>query len=135
MTERKPANMGFESWIDQQINKARREGAFDHLEGKGKPLADLDRPLDPDWWVKKLIKRERLDAILPDTLSLKRDVNRFLEDVRTLPTEKHVRQTVEKLNERIAHINARPAMGPPSTVAVLNVENVVKRWRQERKVA
>jgi len=135
MTERKPANVGFETWIDAQISKARREGAFDHIEGRGKPLPDLKRHNDPDWWVKKLIKREKLDAILPDTLSLKRDVTHFLEGVANLKTEEQVRSQVLKLNKRISHINARPAQGPPSTVMVLDIDAVVMKWQKQRRVA
>ena len=127
--------MEFQSWIDLQINKARKDGAFDNLEGKGKPIADLNKPLDSDWWVKKLIRRERLDAILPDTLALKRDVAKFLDDVGALKTESQVRLSVAKINERIAYANARPAQGPPSTVSVLDIDAVLRRWRSYRRVA
>ena len=67
MTERKPNSVGFESWIEAQINKARKEGAFDHIEGRGKPLPELQKPTGPNWWVNKWIQREKLNAILPDT--------------------------------------------------------------------
>ncbi|MDX6418598.1 MAG: hypothetical protein QOG28_3218, partial [Trebonia sp.] len=38
MTERKPPQMKFSTWIDQQIADAERRGVFDDLPGKGKPL-------------------------------------------------------------------------------------------------
>lgn len=38
-------------------------GEFDDLPGSGKPIPDLDRPYDPEWWAKKLIERERLRDI------------------------------------------------------------------------
>ena len=38
MTERKPPEISFASWIDQQINEAAERGAFDNLPGAGKPL-------------------------------------------------------------------------------------------------
>ena len=135
MTERKPKTVGFENWIEAQINKARRDGAFEHIEGRGKPLPGLDKPTEPNWWVNKLIKREKLQAILPDTLALKRDVSLFLEDIHSLRTEALVRQNVKALNVRIAHCNARPAKGPPSTVSTLDVEKVVSRWKSQRRVA
>ena len=135
LTERKPNSVGFETWIEAQINKARKEGAFDHIEGRGKPLPDLDKPTSPDWWVNKWIKREKLQAILPDTLALKRDVSLFLEDIQSLRSEDVVRKNVHALNVRIAHCNARPAKGPPSTVSTLDVEQVVRRWKSQRRVA
>lgn len=132
MTLRKPGNLGVESWVDQLVNKARREGAFDALEGRGEPLKQVHRNTDPDWWVKQMIRREKLDTLLPDTLSLKRDVARFLEDVHTIGSEEQVRGCVKALNERIVHVNARPAMGPPSTVVTLRVEKVLHTWRSRR---
>jgi hypothetical protein len=42
MTERKPARMDFDSWVDQQIREATERGEFDNLPGKGKPLSNLD---------------------------------------------------------------------------------------------
>lgn len=38
-------------------------GEFDDLPGAGKPIPDLDRPYDPEWWARKLIERERLRDI------------------------------------------------------------------------
>ena len=132
MTERKPQHMGFENWIEAQINKARRDGSFDHIEGRGKPLSGLNKPQEPNWWVNKLIRREKLQAILPDTLALKRDVSLFLEDIHTLKSEELVRINTAALNTRIAYCNARPAQGPPSTVSILDVERVVRRWKAKQ---
>jgi hypothetical protein len=36
MTERKPREISFTSWIDQQIAEATERGAFDNLPGAGK---------------------------------------------------------------------------------------------------
>ena len=38
MTDRKPPQMKFNTWIDQQVAEAERRGLFDDLPGKGKPL-------------------------------------------------------------------------------------------------
>ena len=38
MTERKPREISFTSWIDRQINEAQERGDFDNLPGAGKPL-------------------------------------------------------------------------------------------------
>ena len=40
MTERKPPEMTFRSWIDQQISEAAERGAFDNLPGAGKLLPE-----------------------------------------------------------------------------------------------
>ena len=60
MTERKPPGVSWESWFEEQIRQAQEEGAFENLPGAGKPLPDLEESYDPDWWVKKLIRREKV---------------------------------------------------------------------------
>ena len=40
MTQRKPLEHSFESWIEGQIRVAQEQGAFDNLPGAGKPLPD-----------------------------------------------------------------------------------------------
>ena len=43
MTERKPPETSWETWIDGQIRVATEEGAFDNLPGAGKPLPNSSR--------------------------------------------------------------------------------------------
>ncbi len=64
MTERKPAGQSWESWREELIRLAREEGAFENLPGAGKPLADLGDRYDPDWWVKRLVQREKVSMVL-----------------------------------------------------------------------
>ena len=45
---------------EDKIRAAIEEGKFDNLPGHGKPIADIDEPYDPTWWVKRWIDRERL---------------------------------------------------------------------------
>ena len=130
MTRRKPTAMAFESWIDQQIREARERGDFDNLEGRGKPLPKDDLS-DPHWWTRKMMRREGLEH-LPETLELKRDVERALASLRSLRREQAVRDLVTALNTRIEDVNRRPATGPPSTVSLLDVARVLARWRRER---
>ena len=56
MTERKPSELTFRSWIDQQIDDAARRGAFENLPGAGKPLPDRGPNADEAWlmdWVRR----------------------------------------------------------------------------------
>src|SRR5262249_55979865 len=132
MTERKPPGRSWESWLDEQIAQARAEGAFDNLEGAGKPLADLDQGDDPDWWVKKLIAREKI-SVLPPSLELLRKVEAEMARVWTLGDEADVRGRVTALNGQISRANARMAEGPASRLAILDVDAIVEDWR--RRVA
>ena len=46
---------------ENRIRDAIERGEFDNLEGAGQPL-DLDACYDPDWWIRRKIKREGLTA-------------------------------------------------------------------------
>ncbi|NDL59030.1 DUF1992 domain-containing protein [Phytoactinopolyspora mesophila] len=136
MTQRKPAGMGFESWIDRQIREAEERGEFDDLPGAGKPLTNLGRSNDEMWWIREKLEREGLstDAVLPTPLKLRKEVDQLPEIVRGLPTEDDVRAAVEEVNERIKAYWRDPSssMGPQVPVAPADVEKVVERWRAER---
>ena len=47
---------------DNRIRAAMEQGEFEHLEGAGQPLRDLDGQGDPDWWLKQKLQREQLTA-------------------------------------------------------------------------
>ena len=132
MTERKPANASFESWVDAQIREARERGEFDNLAGAGKPLASIDGHDDEMWWVKQWLKREEL-SFTPPALALRKNVEDMLESIGRLRTERAVRDVVGELNERIRHMNRIPPIeGPPSNLMPLDVEAVVARWGHQR---
>jgi hypothetical protein len=119
--------------VEAQIQKAQREGLFDDLPGQGKPLEDLDEVYDPGWWATKLVQREEI-SMLPAALEQKRRVERELERIRSMRRESDVRRALEALNAEIAKINASVTSGPSTTIAKLDVEAAVGRWRdlQER---
>jgi hypothetical protein len=131
VSPRKPAELSFESWIEQQIREARREGLFDALPGRGRPLR-LDDADDPLWWAKDLLRREQLDA-LPPALAIRRAVERALEALPTIRDEARVRELLGKLDAEIRHLNATSAGGPATTQAPLDIERLVADWRRARE--
>jgi len=133
MTERKPAGMSWDTWRDELIRLAREEGAFDNLPGAGKPFSDLGEGYDPDWWVKKLISREKV-SILPPALELLRKVEVEIERIWTLSSESQVREKVRALNVDIGRANSRAAGGPPTRLAPLDADAIVVQWQAARKV-
>ena len=129
MTERKPPGKSWESWIDEQIGRAREDGAFDNLSGAGKPLPGIDEPYDPDWWTKRLVRREQI-SILPPALELLRKVETEMMAIWTLGHEAHVRKRLTALNAEIAKVNARGGEGPATRLTVLDVDAIAEEWRQ-----
>jgi len=129
VTERKPPGKSWESWFDEIIQRAQDEGVFQDLPGAGKPLPDLDKPYDPDWWAKQLVRREKI-SLLPPALELLRQVEAELAIIWTLSSEAEVKRRAAALNAVIATVNARAAEGPPTRVAPLDVDALVADWRR-----
>ena len=127
MTERKPAGQSWESWREELIRLAREEGAFENLPGAGKPLADLGDGYDPDWWVKKLVQREKV-SMVPPSLEMLRRVEAEVERIWKLSDEAAVRERIRGLNVEIVRVNARAAEGPPTRLAPLDADAIVAQW-------
>lgn len=123
----------FESAIDRQIRLAQERGAFDDLPGRGKPLPGIDKPYDENWWVRGWLEREGVtaEALLPESVLLRKQFDRLPQTVRALRTEAEVRDTVRELNRRIAE-HLRYPSGPRVHVAPARVDEVVAGWRADR---
>ncbi|HVM08914.1 MAG TPA: DUF1992 domain-containing protein [Acidimicrobiales bacterium] len=134
MTERKPPNMRFETWIDQQIREAQERGEFENLPGKGKPISDLDRPYDEMWWIRQKLQREEL-SFVPPSVALTRKVDAAKEALRAARSEEEVRAIVEAVNPEIREANRKPLEGPPTAIMPFDVERTVARWRERQASA
>lgn len=128
MSEQKPPGLSWQSWVDRQIQEGTKNGAFDQLEGHGQPIRDLDRPHDDDWWIRAKLAREEL-VVTPPTIAIRHDRDTSLERAMAAGDEVTVRAIIEDLNDRIRAVNRTAAWGPPSSVAPLDPEAVVHRWR------
>jgi len=93
MTERKPRDVTFTSWVDQQISEAAERGSFDDLPGAGKPLS---RRGGTDAWLQDYLRREGVSAheLLPTPQRLRKEVERLAASVQDLRSEQEVREVV-----------------------------------------
>ena len=119
-------------WVDLQIKRAMERGEFDNLPGAGKPLGDLGSPYDRDWWLKKLIERERI-SVLPAALQLRKDDAELDDLLDREATEKQVRTAVEDFNRRIIEARRQLQGGPPVVTPTRDVDTEVERWRERRR--
>jgi len=129
--ERKPPGVSWESWIERKIRESMDAGEFDNLPGSGQPIADLARPYDELWWLRKKLREEQL-SIDPPTLVLRREYDDAMAKVAEATGEREVRRLVAAINERIIYVNSHTTFGPPSDLVPLNVERVVADWRARR---
>lgn len=128
MTERKPADVSFETWVDRQIREATERGAFDNLPGAGKPIPDIDEPYDELWWVKEKLKRENAEH-LPPTLVVRKQAEDALAAAAAAATEGEVREIVAEINRVIVDAIKTPRPGPPLDLVPFDTERVVRDWR------
>ncbi|HET6500715.1 MAG TPA: DUF1992 domain-containing protein [Amycolatopsis sp.] len=129
MTERKPTGIGFESWVERQIREATEAGKLDDLPGRGKPIPGLNQPYDELWWIRRKMASEGLanDALLPTPLKLRREIEELPETIRTLRTEKAVREAIANVNKRIVE-HLRTPSGPRVPVRPVDPEPLVEQW-------
>ena len=134
MTQRKPSSMSVPDFVEAQISAAQRQGVFDDLPGKGKPIPGIDRQQHELEWVAGYLKREDVEvvAVLPPQLALAKEVEDLRPAVAKLHSEARVRAHVEDLNARIRAAHRAPQVGPPFRVRVVDVEAVVEQWRSDR---
>ena len=130
MTERKPPEISFASWIDQQINEAAERGAFDNLPGAGKPLPKRGVADGGQAWLRDYLRREGVaaDELLPTPLRLRKEVERLTDTVQDLRSEQEVREVVRELNQRILQWRRIPE-GPPVYLPLLKEETMVAKWQ------
>ena len=134
MTERKPAGMRFETWVERQIREAQERGEFDGLPGAGKPLSGLTGHYDEQWWVKQVAQREHL-SLLPPMLALRKEAEELLYGLPSIPSEAAVRDLVADYNARVVAAIRRPSEGP--LVAIprrLDGDEVVAEWARRRSI-
>jgi hypothetical protein len=134
MTERKPAEMTFTSWIDKQISEATERGAFDNLPGAGKPLPHRGEDAGQAW-LRDYLRREGVagEELLPEPLKLRREIERLAEAVPGLRSEQEVRDVVSGINRRIVEWRRIP-LGPPVFLPLVDAEAMVSRWREGQTV-
>jgi hypothetical protein len=121
-------------WVEMQIQQAMRRGDFDNLPGAGKLIPGLDRPHDPDWWVKSLIERERISGagVLPPALALRTENLELDDRLDREATPEAVRAALEDFNARIVDARRQLQGGPPVITPLRDVDAEVEAWAARR---
>ena len=122
----------FETWVERQIREATERGEFDNLPGEGQPIPGLTGRDDEDWWVKGFLEREQLPMPLPPSLALRREVAGLRESLVDVGSEETVRAIVSDLNHRIVDSHRRRIDGPPVILRLVDVEQTLADWREDR---
>ncbi|MBI5158379.1 MAG: DUF1992 domain-containing protein [Acidimicrobiia bacterium] len=94
---------GYVDPVERSIRQAVARGEFDHLPGAGKPLPDLDREYDPDWWARRYLEQMRAQDAADD---VRRLLRQELPLLKTTPDRAAAAARIAELNALIARVNA-----------------------------
>ena len=120
-----------QTWVDLQIRAAMERGEFDDLPGAGKPIEGLGTEHDPDWWIKRLVERERL-VVLPPSIQLRKDDAALDDLLDRQPSEQAAREVIEDFNARVLRARYQIPVGPPLITQPRDVEETLAQWRERR---
>ncbi|GHH30488.1 DnaJ family domain-containing protein [Lentzea cavernae] len=126
MTQRKPAGMGFESWIDKQIREAQERGEFDNLPSAGKPLPGAGGPHDEDWWIRRKVREEEGTTGLPPSLVLRKQAETARARALAARTDDEARAIIGEMNAEILDALRKPLSGPPLNLMPFDVEELLR---------
>ncbi|MEO9321868.1 DUF1992 domain-containing protein [Nocardioides sp. C4-1] len=118
-------------WVEEQLRVAMERGDFDDLPGAGKPIEGLGESHDPDWWLKKLVERERI-AVLPLTVQLRKEDAELDDRLDRIAYEAEVRRVLTDFNERVVAARYRSPEGPPLITMPRDVDATVAAWAERR---
>lgn len=119
------------AWVEIQIQRAINDGEFDNLPGAGKPIPGIDRPHDPDWWIKRLIERERI-SVLPPALALRTEDAGLDDELDRVTTPDGVRSRLEDFNARIVDARRQLQGGPPVITPLRDIDQEIDAWQRRR---
>ena len=120
------------SAVEASIQVAIRRGEFDNLPGAGKPLAGIDKPHDPDWWIRQKIERENLTGLAPPAIQLRNEHRAMDETLDGFWREDDVREHLAEFNKRVKYVRMQLQGGPPVVTPLHDVEDDVRAWRERR---
>lgn len=121
------------AYVEVAIQQAIRRGEFDDLPGAGKPLPDLGRAHDPNWWIRRKIEREQLTGLGPPALTLRVEDAELSGRLDALSREEDVREAVEDFNRRVKLARMQLLGGPPVVTALRDVDVEVAEWAARRR--
>ncbi|MDI6908744.1 DUF1992 domain-containing protein [Nocardioides sp.] len=120
-----------QTWVDLQVRQAMERGEFENLPGAGKPIAGLGEQHDPDWWLKRLVERERI-TVLPPSVALRKEDAELDATLDRLHSETEAREHVEDFNARVIAARYSLSPGPPLITMPRDVGATVAAWRERR---
>ena len=119
-------------YVETAIQQAIRRGEFDNLPGAGKPLQNLERGYDPDWWIRQKIERERITGLGPPALTLRTENAELDARLDAAQSEAAVTAILTDFNSRVVAARRQLQGGPPVVTPTRDVAEQLALWRDRR---
>jgi hypothetical protein len=120
---------------ERRIEEAMREGKFDNLPGRGKPIDLEPMPANEDarlaWWALRILRNGNFT---PDEVRWRKQIDTYRDELASATTERRVKALVAAHNHLVRQINTMGTNALNSPVAPLTLESELRRLRQRMLV-
>jgi hypothetical protein len=118
---------------ERRIEEAMREGKFDNLPGKGKPIELEPMPADENarmvWWALRILKQ---NDFIPEEVRWHKALDRLREAVNTVDDEAELAKLVAQVNELVHKINTLGTNALKTSAVPMDLEAEKKRLAARR---
>jgi len=118
---------------DRRIEEAMRQGKFDNLPGKGKPIELEAMPAEENarlvWWALRLLKQ---NDFIPEEVRWHKALDRLRDAVNSVDDEAELAKLVAQINELVHKINTLGTNALKTPAAAVDLEEAKKRLRARR---
>ena len=120
----------FHKIIERRIQEAQKEGAFDDLPGKGKPLCLEDDSQIPDdlRLAYKILKNA---DCLPPELELRKEIRQMEDMLESIPDEKEKYRQIKRINFKIMQLNMMGKRSPILEKTQIYYNKLVKKFAKK----
>jgi hypothetical protein len=116
---------------DRRIEEAMREGKFDNLPGRGKPLDLEPMPANEDarlaWWALRILKN---NDVTPDEVRLRKQIDELKDELAVTTSEPRVVLLVKAINAAVRNLNTLGTNALSAPVAPVSMDVERQRFRE-----
>jgi hypothetical protein len=117
--------------VEERIRQAQRDGLFDNLPGKGKPLElDDDSRILPALRASFRILKNA--GILPPEMQLRREISSLRQMLELVEDEEEAKDLVREINERILESNIIGGFSVQGGMDQVYAEKVLERIKSRK---
>ena len=121
---------------ERRIEEAMREGKFDNLPGRGKPLNLEPMPAAENarltWWAIRILKS---NDVTPDEVLLRKQVDELRDKLPAAASEREVTVMVTAINAVVRRVNTMGTNAISTPLSPLSAEEELRRFRERTAAA